>query len=42
MREFCSTSCSKNYIKESYDNAITDDLIKNDYLIDNKINTNKL
>ena len=42
FREFCSTSCSKNYIKESYDNAITDDLIKNDYLIDNKINTNKL
>ena len=24
FREFCSTSCSKNYIKESYDNAITD------------------
>ena len=42
FREFCSTSCSKNYIKESYDNDITDDIIKNDYLIDNKINTNKL
>lgn len=42
FREFCSTSCSKNYIKESYDNIITDDIIKNDYLIDNKINTNKL
>lgn len=28
FREFCSTSCSKNYIKESNDNIITDDIIK--------------
>ena len=42
FREFCSTSCSKNYIKEDNSLIITDDIIKNDYLIDNKINTNKL
>lgn len=42
FRDFCSTSCSKNYIKEDNSLIITDDIIKNDYLIDNKINTNKL
>lgn len=41
-RGYCSVSCSKNYIKEDNNLIITDDIIKNDYLIDNKINTNKL
>ncbi len=41
-RKSCSVSCSKNYIKEFNSDEITDNIIKNDYLIDNKINTNKL
>lgn len=42
FRQFCCTSCSKNYIKERTNNIITDDIIKNDYVKYNKINTNKL
>lgn len=42
FRQFCSTNCSKNYIKYINNKNITDDIIKNDYLEDNKINTNKL
>lgn len=41
-RQFCCTSCSKNYIKYFNNKNITDDIIKQDYLENNKINTNKL
>ena len=43
FREFCSTSCSKNYIKEDNNLIITDYTIKNDYLLNGELNTkNKL
>lgn len=41
-KEFCSVSCSKKYVGSINRDDITDDVIKNDYLIGDTINTNKL
>ena len=43
FRDFCSVSCSKKYIQVNNNfEQITDDIIKQDYLIYNRINKNKL
>lgn len=41
-KKFCSVSCSKKYIKTCSIINITDDIIKQDYLLNGEINSNKL